>query len=88
MKLVLCIFEQLSSLKNNFHKSVFVLAKLNILSKTTESFSVVILDHFHLDILVFPIIFVSKCDDLKFDDKFEVPVMYSTAIPGSCLRYT
>jgi hypothetical protein len=28
------------------------------------------------------------CDDLKFDNKFEVPVMYSTAIPGSCLRYT
>jgi hypothetical protein len=22
------------------------------------------------------------CDDLKFEDKFEVPVMYSTAIPG------
>jgi hypothetical protein len=28
------------------------------------------------------------CDDLKFDNKFEVPVMYSTAIPGSLLRYT
>jgi hypothetical protein len=29
-----------------------------------------------------------SCDDLKFDNKFEVPVMYSTAIPESCLRYT
>jgi hypothetical protein len=29
-----------------------------------------------------------ECDDLKFDNKFEVPVMYSTAIPGSMLRYT
>jgi hypothetical protein len=29
-----------------------------------------------------------NCDDLKFDNKFEVPVMYSTAIPGSMLRYT
>jgi hypothetical protein len=29
-----------------------------------------------------------QCDDLKFDNKFEVPVMYSTAIPGSLLRYT
>jgi hypothetical protein len=28
------------------------------------------------------------CGDLKFDNKFEVPVMYFTAIPGSCLRYT
>jgi hypothetical protein len=28
------------------------------------------------------------CDDLKFDNKFEVPVMYSTAIPGPMLRYT
>jgi hypothetical protein len=28
------------------------------------------------------------CDDLKFDNKFEVPVMYSTAIPESMLRYT
>jgi hypothetical protein len=30
----------------------------------------------------------TSCDDLKFDNKFEVPVMYSTAIPGSLLRYT
>jgi hypothetical protein len=29
-----------------------------------------------------------ECDELKFDNKFEVPVMYSTAIPGSLLRYT
>jgi hypothetical protein len=28
------------------------------------------------------------CDDLKFDNKFEVPVMYSTAIPEPLLRYT
>jgi hypothetical protein len=30
----------------------------------------------------------SNCDDLKFDNKFEVPVMYSTAIPETLLRYT
>jgi hypothetical protein len=28
------------------------------------------------------------CDDLKFDNKFEVPVTYSTAIPEPLLRYT
>jgi hypothetical protein len=27
---------------------------------------------------------VGGCDDLKFENKFEVPVIYSTAIPGSC----
>jgi hypothetical protein len=30
----------------------------------------------------------SNCDDLKFDNKFEVPVMYSTAILEPLLRYT
>jgi hypothetical protein len=25
---------------------------------------------------------IGDCDDLKFENKFEVPVMYSTAIPG------
>jgi hypothetical protein len=29
-----------------------------------------------------------ECDDLKFDNKFEVPVMHSTAIPEPLLRYT
>jgi hypothetical protein len=33
-------------------------------------------------------IIVLICDDLKFGNKFEVLVMYSTAIPGSMLRYT
>jgi hypothetical protein len=31
---------------------------------------------------------VDCCDDLKFDNKFEVPVMHSTAIPEPLLRYT
>jgi hypothetical protein len=31
---------------------------------------------------------VAECDDLKFDNKLEVPVMYSTAIPEPLLRYT
>jgi hypothetical protein len=30
----------------------------------------------------------ASCDDHKFDSKFEVPVMYSTAIPEPLLRYT
>jgi hypothetical protein len=33
-------------------------------------------------------LFDTMCDALKFDNKFEVPVMYSTAIPEPLLRYT
>jgi hypothetical protein len=36
MKLLLCVFEQLSGLKINLHKSeIFVMEKLNIMNKST-----------------------------------------------------
>jgi hypothetical protein len=33
-------------------------------------------------------VYAHVCDDLKFDNKFEVPVMHSPAIPEPLLRYT
>jgi hypothetical protein len=42
MKLILCIFEQLSGLKINFHNSeIFVLEKLKSVRRTTKKYLVV-----------------------------------------------
>lgn len=46
MKLLLCVFEQLSGLKINFHKSeIFCYGKLNLMNESTWNYLAVILDH-------------------------------------------
>jgi hypothetical protein len=51
MKLVLCLFEQLSGLKINFHKSeFFVLEMLKILRRNIKTFLDAVLDPYLSDI--------------------------------------
>jgi hypothetical protein len=54
MKLILCIFEQLSGLKNNFHKSdYFVLVKLRTWSINISKYLDENVQFYHSDILAY-----------------------------------
>jgi hypothetical protein len=59
MKLILCLFEQLSGLKKNFRVKYFVLVKLKRLRISIDFFSDVRLGIFRLNTLAFQFIFVS-----------------------------